>query len=251
MPGVNFSGVSNRSLAGRLVRLPLALIPRSLRVRIFQGRLRGMKWIVGSAVHGCWLGSYESDKQDLFARTVKPGDAVYDIGANVGFYTLLSSVLTGPTGAVYSFEPLPRNTRYLREHLRLNRIANVEVVEAAVSDAPGTASFMPEESAAQGHLTEGGAGAITVKVVALDQLVAERGLRPPKLMKIDVEGAEHGVLVGGERLIMSARPVIFLATHGADVHRRCCQWLRAHGYRLSSLSSAPLDTTDEILAEPA
>jgi FkbM family methyltransferase len=211
-----------------------------------------MRWIAGSAVHGCWLGSYESDKQDLFARTVQRGDAVYDIGANVGFYTLLSSVLAGPSGVVYAFEPLPRNIELLKKHLLLNHIANVQVIESAVADKPGTASFELSGSALQGKLGgDPAATSITVNVVSLDQIVAERNLRLPRLMKVDVEGAEYDVLVGAEHTIKSARPVIFLATHGADVHRRCCQWLRDHGYSLTALGGESVERTDEILAEPA
>lgn len=64
-------------------------------VPVLQGSLRGRKWIVGSSNHGCWLGSYEWKKQRLFTRTVSSGDVVFDIGAHVGFYTLLASVLVG------------------------------------------------------------------------------------------------------------------------------------------------------------
>lgn len=59
---------------------------------------------------------------------------VYDIGANAGFYTLLSSVLTGSNGKVFAFEPVQQNIFYIKNHLGLNKITNTVVVEKAVSD---------------------------------------------------------------------------------------------------------------------
>jgi hypothetical protein len=87
--GLNFSGIHRGNLAGRLLRAPLELLPKGLTVRVLQGPARGMKWVVGSGTHGCWLGSYEYSKQRLLRRLIRPGDVVYDVGANVGFYTLL------------------------------------------------------------------------------------------------------------------------------------------------------------------
>jgi len=81
------------------------VIPRSVRVPILQGPLRGKCWIVGSATHGCWLGSYEAVKQSAFAASVKAGGVTYDVGANVGFYTLLASALAGPRGHVFASSP--------------------------------------------------------------------------------------------------------------------------------------------------
>src|SRR5436853_6940153 len=104
---VNFSKVGRGSIVGRMGRAALGLVPKRAVGPILQGELKGCKWVVGSSIHGCWLGSFEFEKQQLFRQYVKPGMTVYDIGANVGFYTLLSSRLAGSEGAVYSFEPLP------------------------------------------------------------------------------------------------------------------------------------------------
>jgi hypothetical protein len=150
---VNFSAISSRSRMGKLLRLPLRLLPSNAVLPILQGRLKGKKWIVGSSVHGCWLGSYEFDKQRLFEQTVTRGSVVFDIGAHVGFYTLLSSVLVGTVGKVFAFEPVPRNLHYLYEHLRFNDATNVTVTEAAVADACGTTLFDESANSATGHLS--------------------------------------------------------------------------------------------------
>ena len=138
---MNFSALSDRSWVGRLARLPLRAIPPEMKLPILQGRLRGKKWIAGSSVHGCWLGSYEYNKRQVFEKVVASGSVVFDIGANVGYYTLLAAVLVGPRGKVVAFEPVPDNLRYLKEHLRLNHIANVSVIEDAVSDDSGEIFF--------------------------------------------------------------------------------------------------------------
>jgi hypothetical protein len=108
----NFSGITARSVVGKVLRLPLRLIPKNKVMRIRQGKMKGMRWVAGSHTHGCWLGSYEFDKQVFMAERLRPGGVFLDIGAHVGFYTLLGSRLVGDEGKVISFEPCPRNIAY-------------------------------------------------------------------------------------------------------------------------------------------
>ena len=159
---------------------------------ILQGPLRGKKWIVGSSNHGCWLGSYEHDKQIKFQNALGPGQVVYDIGAHVGFYTLLASLGVGAIGRVYSFEPLPRNLLYLRKHIELNHAENCEVIDAAVADSDGSTRFDSARPASMGWLSEN--GNLEVRVVSIDSLAENKQVLPPDIMKIDVEGAEFPVL---------------------------------------------------------
>jgi FkbM family methyltransferase len=220
---INFSGIKSNSLVGELLRLPLRLLPRNLTVRILQGELRGKKWISGSSNHGCWLGSYEFDKQRLLVKAIKTGTVFLDIGANVGFYTLLASVLVGDEGQVFAFEPLPKNIDFLERHLKINDIQNVTVFRAAVSDRTGTASFQEGASNSEGHLSE--KGMITVELLSLDDLFFKGILPLPDYMKIDVEGAEFSVLKGAQHILTVGRPTIFLATHGSEVHSQCLSLL--------------------------
>lgn len=231
---------------GRLLRQPLRLIPDRTPMPILQGRLRGKRWIAGSHTHGCWLGSYENEKQKLFESAVNEGDVVFDIGANVGFYTMLASVLVGPSGRVHAFEPVPRNIRFLNEHLRLNRMSNVEVIEAAVSDESGETGFDDSPGSAMGFVSA--AGALKVKTVAIDDLVAQGAVAPPDCMKIDVEGGEVLVLKGARSTLETYRPKIFLATHGADAHRQACELLRSMSYRISALDDSSVSEADELFA---
>jgi FkbM family methyltransferase len=245
----NLSGISNETLIGRLLRLPLRLIPRTMVLPILQGALRGKKWTAGSGSHGCWLGSYEYDKQRALQRELKVGQVVYDIGANVGFYSLLASVLVGEAGHVYSFEPSPDNLRELRRHLELNHIENCTVVAAAVSSTNGEGAFDPSCDRCTGHLAA--TGAFQVRTLALDEVIQNDGMRPPELMKIDIEGAEYECLKGATKIIQKFNPVIFLATHGSEVHSACLELLAEWGYRFQSLDGHPTDATDELIALPA
>src|SRR5713226_8570232 len=141
---MNFSTLPSDTALGKFLRYPLRLLPTELVVPVLRGPLRGSKWIVGSSLHGWWLGSFEHKKQTRIASALKPGSIFYDIGANAGFYSLLAARLVSP-GKVYAFEPLPRNVSYLQRHLELNETSNVEVLDLAVSDQVGTAFF--EETA--------------------------------------------------------------------------------------------------------
>ncbi len=245
--GINFSGFSDKRLVGKALRLPLKLIPVRTVVPIWQGRLRGRRWIVGSSNHGCWLGSYEYSKQQLFAERIRYGSIVFDIGAHVGFYTLLASELVGSDGRVYAFEPVPRNLFYLKRHLQLNRITNVTVIEAAVSDSSGVAYFDEGPGSSMGHLSA--QGTCLVKTIALDEMISGKQIPVPDCLKVDVEGAEMLVLRGAESLLTQSHPIIFLATHSNVIHQQCCHLLDSLDYALHPINGPNIWQSNEILAE--
>jgi hypothetical protein len=89
---------------------------------------------------------------------------------------------------VYAFEPLPRNIEYLRKHLKLNSVSNAELLELAVCDVVGIASFQEADNSSMGHL--GGGGSTRVRTATLDSLLLQEKILPPSLIKIDIEGAE-------------------------------------------------------------
>ena len=244
----NFSGISKQSLIGRLLRAPLRLIPRTAVIPILQGPLRGKKWRVGSGADGFWLGSYEYYKQKALQREMKPGDVVYDIGANAGFYSMLACIMVGDSGYVYSFEPAPENLRELRKHLEINDIKNCTVIDVAVSSADGEAIFDASNDRCMGRLAAG--GGLRVQTVALDGLVSRKETRPPNLIKIDIEGAELDCLHGASYVIQEFRPILFLATHGPEIHSACTELLTKWNYRLISLDGKPVESTDELIAYP-
>ena len=221
-----------------MLRLPLKLLPKKALIPILSGISRGKKWIVGSADHGAWLGTYESMKQDAFVRFVHKDMIVYDIGAHVGVYTLLSSILVGDDGRVIAFEPLPDNLAYLHKHIEVNDLSNVHVIEAAISDMIGFSKFAMGSSSTSGRLDA--TGELTVKTFTLDDVVLRKKLPLPEVIKIDIEGAEARALRGAINVLSKASPVIFLATHGDAICEECRIFLTSLGYSMTSLEG---DTT--------
>ncbi len=238
--------LTSESALGRLARYPLKLVPRTMAVPILTGKLRGKRWVVGSAIHRCWLGFYEYEKQRLICREVRPDSVFWDVGANVGFYSLLASELVG-SGKVFAFEPVPRNLYYLREHLALNHVTNVEVLAMAVSDRNGTSPFEVEKTGSMGRLS--GEGSITVSTATLDSLVEEGKVLPPDYVKMDIEGAELLALRGASDTFQRFRPVLFLATHGKQTENKCCQLLESWGYEWRSIQDKPGSAFGELVAE--
>jgi len=245
---VNFSAISQQRLFGRLLRLPLRLLPGWVVVPILQGPLRGRRWIVGAATHGCWLGSYEMVKQRIVASLLRPGDVVYDLGANVGFYTLLASVGVGPTGKVHAFDPFPENVRFLHRHVQLNRLGNVFVHQCAVSDASGLDRFAGEAGRCGGRLSP--RGDLSVRTVTLDDFVFKEKRPMPCLMKVDIEGGEVRALRGARQTLAQGRTLLFVATHGAAAHTECCELLTSLNYSITSVEGASPESSNELLARP-
>jgi len=234
---------------GRLLRMPLRLIPPTAVVPVVSGPGRGMRWIVGSAPHGAWLGTLERDKLFRFMARARPGMTVWDIGANVGLYTLPSARAVAPAGCVVAFEPMPRNLHFLRRHLALNGLAGVAVCEVAVSDRAGTLRMKEGDSPSEFHADPGGDWEVTA--ITLDEWLSENGALPPDLVKIDVEGSDDAVLRGGARSFAKYRPPIYLALHGERQRRACAQLLAAWGYEVTSLEAGRgPEVSSEWLAEP-
>jgi FkbM family methyltransferase len=236
---VDPSRISHQTLLGKIIRLPFKLLPSGAVVRVVRGPARGKRWIADSSAHGFWLGYWELPNQKRFASRLKRGDVVYDIGAHVGLYTLASSDLVGPSGHVYAFEPFPRNAEFLRSHVAINHLQNCTVFEGAVSKSAGTLHFDPTELNAAGHLSE--SGALEVQTVSIDEFCSTA--RPPSAIKINAEGAEMDVLIGGRQTIAQYRPLIFLSTHSQSLDRDCWQFLSACGYSPERIAS------DKIWAE--
>ena len=241
---MKFSWIPYASQIGRLLKV---ILPTNMTVPILQGRLRGKKWIIGSGVVEMALGSYEYEKRLLFEARVCSSSVVYDIGAHVGFYTLLASQLVGPDGRVIAFEPVRRNLNYLRRHLEINHCVNVVVIEAAVSDRSGTAPFSQGVDYSQGYLSQT-KDDIMVNTVSIDELVMSGEIPAPDYIKIDVEGAELFVLRGAKSTLSNCNVEIFLATHSPKIHIDCCDFLTSLNYKLKVIVGDDLPSAAEIFA---
>lgn len=242
----NLGAIDHASSFAKVIRLPLKLIPRSAYLRIRTGPAKGLRWIAGSCNHGCWLGTYELEKQRALFKFIKPGMIVYDIGAQAGFYTLLFSRLVGPQGRVYAFEPCAFEMRNLIDHITINQLRNVHAIQAAVAAETGLTAFTVDRGISQNSLTT--ESFLNVWAVRLD----DRIFPAPDLIKMDVEGGESSVLIGARSLIMEHRPVLFIALHGREQHQKCASILQDFGYRITDLAGheiGGIPDTDEIVAQ--
>lgn len=237
-----------RRAVGRLLRVLVSLLPAGAVVPVLTGPLRGARWIVESGTNGCWAGTYERETQAVFASELRRGDVVFDLGANVGFLTLLAARLVGPTGKVYAFEPLPRNLRYLERHLEINSVANVTVIPAAVAATSGTVRFREVASPSMGAIAQD--GAIEVRTVALDELMARGEAAPPRFMKIDIEGGEKDALDSASQMLKNVRPTILLSAHGYALRDSCSNLLRDAGYELRTIRENENEGDYVVLARP-
>ena len=174
---------------------------------------------------------------------LRPGDAAVEVGANVGTETIGLADAVGPTGRVFAFEPVPANAELLRVVVKQAGLAQVEVVQAAVSDTAGTLTFAApadERETGSGHLATGGAQGYQVECLTLDGFLA--GKQPPRLVLIDVEGAEVGVLRGAAETLRAHRPAVIVEAGVTQLKRfghtlaDLEAALSGHGYRLFGLS---------------
>jgi FkbM family methyltransferase len=226
------------------------LIPAGTVVPIFRGPLRGYKWITGAAAgegKGLSVPLHLSEPEQLdVARRLAPADGIcFDIGANVGFYTLLFAKYSKH---VFAFEPVPRNIGYLWKMLEVNGVRNATIVPCAVSDSTRLFSLQTGENCALGRLQC--IGEQPIAVVSLDDFVFAYKI-VPSLLKIDVEGEEMSVLKGAKNLLSNGKPVILLSTHQEALRFECLEFLKGMKYcQVIPLNSHELDRASEFAVIP-
>ncbi len=188
---------------------------------IHRGVGAGLHFNTGPSHAGYVLGTSEPLMQAAFSHLIKPGMAVYDLGAHVGFFTVIASRLVGPEGDVISCEPLPDNVEMIEYNVRLNQFTNVRTFTTAIGDRDGEARFHVSAVPSWGRLEGTGqldqkVDVISVPIARLDTIVRERSLPPPDVIKIDVEGAEADVLQGARGTATVHRPVLLIELHGTN-----------------------------------
>lgn len=187
-----------------------------------------------------WLGIFELNVQRLFSKLIKQGFVVYDIGANLGFYSLLSARLVGSRGKVYAFEPVPKNTERIKLNISLNNLEDtVFCITKAVSDKNRKAIFCdfgrddwgrlinPEYLKDSASTKE---NSLAVETISLDEFVFQEGYPAPNLIKIDVEGEEARVLMGANRLLREHKPIIICELHNRESIQESFDALMRLGY---------------------
>jgi FkbM family methyltransferase len=189
-------------------------------------------------------GLYEPEVVNVVLNALKPGDIAVDIGANIGFFSLLFAKLVGSDGKVLSFEPQPKVVARLKENISFHANSSViEVNEFALGANSGTVNFNcgPEDHSGVGSLRElrGSPEHIQVKVCRGDD-VFDRNM-PIRLMKIDVEGAEYLVLEGIRETLKTWHPDLimeisdsYLKQLGSSANQLTREF-QSYGYRMWKL----------------
>ncbi|MCW5875198.1 MAG: FkbM family methyltransferase [Anaerolineales bacterium] len=197
-----------------------------------------------------WLGTYEMELQHAIREWAKPGAVVYDLGANVGYVSLLLARAVGSQGRVFAFEPLPANQDRLRRNVELNPGLNVRLIPGAAADRSGRAAFATHGSDDMGRLHAGTSqppvNTIEVETTALDDFV--KAHPAPALVKIDVEGAEVLALQGMQQLLCTHKPVLFIELHGYQAGQECWVLLQEAGYQLHWMQAgyAPIAAVGDL-----
>lgn len=184
------------------------------------------------------LGTHEPDLQRSIQEWVKPGQVVYDCGANIGYFTAMFARLVGETGQVMAFEPSPESFASLKQVGKLNGFASITAAEVAIWSHSGTLILqgdLPEKSLVSDRVGTEGKGP-SVHCVSLDDWVFQQGNPPPDLIKMDVEGAEGEALKGARRVLREHRPLLLLEIHG-EPGRLAWEVLQEVGYSSRNLAT--------------
>ena len=181
-----------------------------------------------------WRGQHESSVQRAILSGVRAGNVVYDIGAHAGSISLGLARVLGSAGRVVAFEADPDNVKSLQENISRNGLSGkLDVVHAAVWSKCGVELAFRRGGARRSHggvetgsqhPVLGKGEIIGVPAITLDEFVA-RTAPVPRLVKVDVEGAEYEVLSGGQTLFKNHRPLLIAEVHHQDAAEQIRGWL--------------------------
>jgi FkbM family methyltransferase len=227
--------------------------------KIKKGYLKGFKLRLSE--NSLWspiLGKWEPAMQKIMVNVVKPGDIVYDLGANNGLHGMLMAGLVQPGGKVYNFEPFEENIAEIVENYTFNNINNYENIQAAVSDKEGTETFALGNHHKQGAIVHGdikSSNSIKVPVITLDVFI-EKGNPGPAFIKMDIEGAEGPALMGFSKYIGQFMPLMIIELHSPEQDKMVGQFLQQHGYTayrfdtFAALSFTFIKNMNKVYPEP-
>ncbi|MCP4639741.1 MAG: FkbM family methyltransferase [bacterium] len=235
------TGISQVYPLNRLERL-LAGVMRSDRVEI-DGHVIHLD--AGDSLRLSALGTFEPGVTELMKSCVREGDVAIDVGAHIGYFTLLLARGVGQDGRVFAFEPVPANFDLLRKNVTANGYDHVTLAQAAVTDHPGEiAMYLSPEDQVDHHIyaTDEARDSISVPCVRLDDALVDFDGQV-NVIKMDIQGAEAGALEGMKDTIhRSSRVTLIsefwpygLANCGADP-RAYLRTLMAMGFRVTEIN---------------
>jgi FkbM family methyltransferase len=189
-----------------------------------------------------WLGSYEDQLVQAINDFCTPGMIVYDIGANIGCISLAFARKIGNQGKVFAFEPLPKNTQRIKEHIAINLMQDtIRLIPYAVSDNNGKEEFLVYKKHILGKLASSlfrnynYINKIKVKSIFLDHFVYNDKNPVPDLIKIDIEGGGIKAIPGMSRILFEAQPILFMELHGPEEQAVAWESLKKNKYEMHKM----------------
>ena len=188
---------------------------------------------------------YEKFETDLVKQEINKGDVVIDIGANIGYYTLIFAKLVGDTGKVFAFEPDPTNFELLRKNIEINGYKNVILEKKALSDKEGKVTLVLNKENTGGHYIskQPTKNSIQVDAITVDDYFKNFGYKID-FIKMDVEGAESMVLKGMANLLKHNADLKMMVEYNSSAIRNMgleptsyLKLLIKNGFRLIDINS--------------
>lgn len=157
-------------------------------------------------------GYFEKDSTNATLHLVKKGDVVFDIGANIGYYSVLLAKLVGPMGRVFSFEPTNYFCQVLKINIEANNSNNVEILNLGLSDKEQDIEIHIDGPSATLHdsVTAPNTNSEIIKLVSLDDFIKQLGLERLDFIKIDIDGHEPFFFLGAGKTLENFDPIILM-----------------------------------------
>lgn len=213
-------------------------------VTIKSGPMAGMKLAVSQYISDKYIrGIYELETQLALDRLLQNGMVCYDLGASIGYMSLL---MARRAKIVYAFEPAPHAAAEIRRHSQVNGLANVSVIPCPVSDSEREVEFSITDNAYGSSIAKDTKWPrLKLQCITIDQFA--RTHESPDLMKIDVEDEEARVLEGATETLRSRPPLICCEIHSSSSALRVREILRENGYSITSLDQEPFEIPETII----
>lgn len=207
----------------------------------------GSKFKLDAFIHkGYWYHGKNREKiqMDNFKKLISEGDTVFELGAHIGYISVYFSQLAGTSGKVFVFEPGVNNLPYVRENIANSKIKNVQLVEKAVSDNNGTATFYLENITGQSNslvkdyrvtkkihsktFVEMKKNEVQVETIRIDDFVQMNNISRIDFIKIDIEGAEYLAIKGMPNVLATLKPTMMIEV--TENHEALFNLLKDNGY---------------------
>jgi FkbM family methyltransferase len=180
--------------------------------------------------------------KETLKRILTSEDTFLDVGANIGAVSFLASRIVGKAGKVYSFEPENKNLKTFQTNINLNNIKNIGLMPLACTEKSGYAIFNVSKNPGEHSLGEtlsplNVVKQVKVKTTSLDDFVKKEKIKKIKLIKIDVEGQELGVLMGAKQILKRMHPIILFECWNKEKFEEISKFFNKYGYKIKRVTS--------------